>query len=200
MTELLQQLEHKITQHHNLYRFPLKAELWEDIFDQTINSFNSEWEGGGHSVGADVVSENNSLFSKGSRLQLKSGDYNPKNNTVKWNGHRTTKHKTIEDKIDFISQNHYDYYVMLMRNKKDWKQGNKIYYLLMFESSKIDYSSLTWTEKYSKQNNITGWKGVGINQPYSGEINISMSHQLWTTCDVNYLGTPYKIEVKNETI
>ena len=195
MNQLLQQLEQKITQHHNLYRFPLKAELWEDIFDQTINSFNSKWEGGGHSVGADVVSENNSLFQKGSRLQLKSGDYNPKNNTVKWNGHRTTKHKTIDEKIDFISQNHYDYYVMLMRNKKDWKMGHKIYYLLMFESNKIDYSSLIWFEKHSKQNNLTGWKGMGTTQPYTAEINISMSHQLWTTSDVSYLGIPHKIEI-----
>ena len=196
MNQLLQQLEQKITQHHNLYRFPLKAELWEDIFDQTINSFTSKWEGGGHSVGADVVSENNSLFLKGSRLQLKSGEYNPKQNTVKWNGHRTTKHKTIEEKVDFISQNHYDYYVMLMRNKKDWKEGKKIYYLLMFESNKIDYSSLTWFEKHSKQNNLTGWKGMGTTQPYLAEINISMSHQLWTTSDVGYLGTPYRLEIK----
>ena len=195
MEQLLQQLEQKITQHHNLYRFPLKAELWEDIFDQTINSFTSDWEGGGHSVGADVVSENNSLFQKGSRLQLKSGDYNPKNNTVKWNGHRTTKHKTIEEKVDFISKNHYDYYVMLMRNKKDWKEGKKIYYLLMFESSKINYSSLIWFEKHSKQNNLTGWKGMGTTQPYTAEINISMSHQLWTTSDVSYLGIPHKIEI-----
>ena len=196
MEQLLQQLEQKITQHHNLYRFPLKAELWEDIFDQTINSVTSDWEGGGHSVGADVVSENNSLFQKGSRLQLKSGDYNPKNNIVKWNGHRTTKHKTIEEKVDFISKNHYDYYVMLMRNKKDWKEGKKIYYLLMFESSKIDYSSLIWFEKHSKQNNLTGWKGMGTTQPYTAEINISMSHQLWTTSDVSYLGIPHKIEIK----
>ena len=46
----------------------------------------------------------------------------------------------------------------------------------------------------AQQMNLTGWKGVG-NQPYHGEINISMSHQLWTTCDVSYLGTPYKIEI-----
>ena len=108
-------IKDKISQHHELYRFPVKAELWEDIFDQAINGKDSNWNGGGHSVGADVVSEGKDK----TRYQNKSGDINLNKNTIKWNGHRTTSHKTIDEKIDFISKSHYDKYVMLGRNKKD---------------------------------------------------------------------------------
>ena len=197
--KLIQQIQEKLTQHHNLYRFPVKAELWEDIFDQVINPNSDKWEGGGHSVGADVIAENDlkyGIFSKNSRIQMKSGDINFKNQTIKWNGHRTTTHKTIDEKIDFISQNHYDYFVMLGRDKKDWKNGNKIYYLIIFESSKIDYKKLNWEEKMSKDNSkVTGWKGTNDTLSYSAEINKSMSDQLWTTSELNYLGNVHKIEV-----
>ena len=93
-----------LNQHHKLYRFPVKAELWEDIFDQSINGWDSKWEGGGHSVGADVISEDVDR----TRYQNKSGSININKNIIKWNGHRTTTHKTIEDKINFISKPHYD--------------------------------------------------------------------------------------------
>jgi hypothetical protein len=193
--ELSKQLKEKLEQHHNLYRFPCKAEQWEDIFDQCINPESSTWVGGGHSVGADVISENGLLFEQNSRLQNKSGEINFKQGTLKWNGHRTTKHKTLDEKIEFISSDHYDYYVMLARDKKDWEIGNKIYYLIIFNSNKIDYSSLKWSEKYGKNGNLTGYKGVG-NGNYSAEINKSMSDQLWTTANLSYLGDYYKIEIK----
>ena len=69
---LINNITKKITQHHKLYRFPVKAELWEDIFDQVINGIDSEWEGGGHSTGADVISEGEDE----TRYQNKSGDIN----------------------------------------------------------------------------------------------------------------------------
>ena len=96
--KILNQIEQKLKQHHELYRFPVKAELWEDIFDQVINGKNSNWNGGGHSSGADVISEN----SDGTLYQNKSGDINFNKGTIKWNGHRTTSKKTIDEKIKFI--------------------------------------------------------------------------------------------------
>jgi len=193
--ELSKQLEEKLQKHHELYRFPCKAEQWEDIFDQIINSVSSNWIGGGHSVGADVISENNKLFPKNTRIQNKSGEIDFEKKTLKWNGHRTTKHKTLDEKINFISSNHYDYYAMLARDKKDWKCGDKIYYLIIFKSTKIDYSSLDWSEKYGKNNKLSGWKGNG-NPNFSAEINKAMSDQLWTTSNLDYIGETYKIHIK----
>ena len=67
--DMVKNIKNKITQHHKLYRFPVKAELWEDIFDQVINGKDSNWSGGGHSVGADVISEGDDK----TRYQNKSG-------------------------------------------------------------------------------------------------------------------------------
>jgi len=193
--KLSEKIKEKLEKHHELYRFPCKAEQWEDIFDQCINSSSSNWKGGGHGVGADVISETDNIFEINSRLQNKSGELDLIKGILKWNGHRTTKHKTLNDKLNFISSNHYDYYVMLSRDKNDWKMGNKIYYLIIFKSDKIDYLSLNWTKKYDKNNNLTGWRGNG-NSNYSAEINKSMSDQLWTTANLNYLGETYKIHIK----
>jgi hypothetical protein len=180
-----------IEKHHKLYRFPVKAELWEDIWDQTINGWDSNWNGGSHSSGADVIFEDKDEI----RFQNKSGAINLDKNTVRWNGHRTGKHKTIQDKIDFISQNLYDKYVMLGRNKKEWDSGIKRYYLLMFNSDKIDYTKLDWKEIFNKDNKITGWNGTSSDVPYTAKISKSMSDQLWTESDIDYLGKLYTIDI-----
>ena len=181
-----------MNKHHKLYRFPVKAELWEDIFDQSINGWDSNWEGGGHSVGADVISEG----SDKTKYQNKSGAINLNKNIIKWNGHRTTSHKTIEEKVDFISKPHYDKYVMLGRNKKDWDNDIKKYSLIIFDVEKIDYKSLNWEPTYSKNGSINGWAGNNDNLPYSAKISKATSHQLWTECDIDYLGNFIDIIVK----
>ncbi len=202
---IINKITDKIEQHHKLYRFPVKAELWEDIFDQVLNGWDSSWDGGSHSTGADVVSEGKDK----TRYQNKSGDVNLNKGTIKWNGSRTTSKKTIEEKIDFISQPHYDKYVMLGRNKKDWKQDIKRYYLLVFDASLIEYDKLNWVESFGKDGKVNGWKGDVVaqmekewpsmtsdkNLPYKASISKSMSDQLWTECDINYLGKPIEIVI-----
>mgnify|MGYP003138168979 CR=1 FL=1 len=177
---IINKITDKIEQHHKLYRFPVKAELWEDIFDQVLNGWDSSWDGGSHSTGADVVSEGKDK----TRYQNKSGDVNLNKGTIKWNGSRTTSKKTIEEKIDFISQPHYDKYVMLGRNKKDWKQDIKRYYLLVFDASLIAQMEKEWPSMTSDK-----------NLPYKASISKSMSDQLWTECDINYLGKPIEIVI-----
>lgn len=190
----INELTNKLKQHHDIYRFPVKAELFEDIFDTVINGNNTTWVGGGHSVSADVVCNTTNT-----KFQLKSGELDKNKNTIKWNGHRTTKFKTIQEKIDFISSHKVDKYVMLARDKKDWDKGNKKYYLLCFESDKIDYSKLSWQEKMGRKGDPTGWKGTSYDNnnstPYSAEINKSMSDQLWTTCSLSYLCDPIEINI-----
>jgi hypothetical protein len=189
-SKTLKQVKEKLKIHHTLYRFPVKAELWEDIFDQCINGDCSDWIPGGHDVGTDVLCE-----TTGTRYQNKGGEVNLKKGTITWSGHRTTSHRTINDKIKFISQKHCDEYVMLARNKKEWVNGNKIYYLISFNSSKIDYSKLKWSETYSKTGKLTGWVGVNDKLPYSAKISLSMSAQLWTECSIDYLENIKKITI-----
>ena len=54
---LINCLESKITEFHKVIRYPLKAEYFEDIFDQCINPNGSNWVGGGHQSGADTMDE-----------------------------------------------------------------------------------------------------------------------------------------------
>jgi len=83
----------------------------------------------------------------------------------------------------------------LGRNKKDWKQGIKRYYLLVFDASLIGYEKLDWVESFGKDGKVNGWKGGGLSEslPYKASISKSMSDQLWTECDIDYLGT--KVEI-----
>jgi hypothetical protein len=189
-SKTLKQVKEKLKIHHTLYRFPVKAELWEDIFDQCINGDCSDWIPGGHDVGTDVLCE-----TTGTRYQNKGGEVNLKKGTITWSGHRTTSHRTINDKIKFISQKHCDEYVMLARNKKEWVNGNKIYYLINFNSSLIDYSKLNWSETYSKKGKLSGWVGKNDKLPYSAKISLSMSAQLWTECSIDYLENIKKITI-----
>jgi hypothetical protein len=52
---LINCLKSKLMKHHELYRVPVTAGNWEDIWDQCINPRGSNWIGGGHQSGADTI-------------------------------------------------------------------------------------------------------------------------------------------------
>ena len=82
---------------------------------------------------------------------------------------------------------------MLGRNKKDWDNGVKKYSLITFDADSIDYKALDWKPTYGRGGNINGWSGTNDNLPYSAKITKATSDQLWTECDLDYLGE--KIEI-----
>jgi hypothetical protein len=188
---MIEQIKKKLLQHHMLYRYPVKAELWEDIFDQIINPKSKTWNMGSHSTGADVV-----CGTTGIRYQNKSGTI--KNNILRWSGHRTTKHETLEEKIQFISSDHCDQYVMLARDSKEWSCGIMKYYFITFDASIIDYTRLTWTPTLNrKKTKVTGWKGNTDN--YEAKIIRGASDQLWTWANLSYLGNIHPIIIEYDT-
>ena len=96
--ELSKQLEEKLKKNTTNYiDFLVETrKQWEDIFDQCINPKYSSWVGSGPRCwAADVISENGILFEQNMRIQNKSGQIDFKKGTLKWNGHRTTKHKNF---------------------------------------------------------------------------------------------------------
>jgi len=161
-----------IKNHHSIYRHPVKALQWEDIFDRALNGPNSDWNSKSHSTGADVVDN-----SSGLRYQNKSGIIDLKNNILLWNGHRTTKYKDLESKLNFITKKKYDVYCFLARDKK-FEENNKYYYI-QIPVEAIDYSSLNWEE--TKQ----GFEGSSEN--IKAKIVRSMSDQLWTYCNFDFI-------------
>lgn len=187
-------LKNKLIKHHELYRFPVKAELWEDIWDQCINPKGSKWIGGGHQSGADTIDENLNIS-----YQNKSGQI--EGNYVKITSHRTKKYPSLEEKLEFISKKHCDKYVLLSRNEQEWKNGIKAYYLMIFDSNLIDFHSLNWSKYILKTGKKKGEHNggyIGNGDPLKFSANIDgpgSSNQLHISINIDYIGGYTKIIV-----
>ena len=189
---LIDCLKKKIIKHHELYRYPVKAELWEDIWDQCINPNGSKWKGGGHQSTADTHDETLKVS-----YQNKSGQID--GHYVNITSHRTKKHITFEEKLEFISQNHCDKYVLLSRDENEWKNNIKAYYLMIFDSNLLDFHSLEWvphilkTGKKKGEHN-GGYIGNGDPQKFTARIDgPGSSNQLHIKINIDYIGGYTKI-------
>ena len=180
---IIENLTAKLKKHHKLYRFPCKAELFEDLLAQTLKEVTPDkavlWSAGSHASGADITW--NTI-----RIQNKSGNFNLKKGIIKFNGSRTTKYKKLEEKIDFLSKDKYDLYVLLGREKK-FNIDSPKYIFMWFDAKKLDYRNLTWEEKEKH------WEGQGEN--FSCRIVRSMSDQLWVESKISYLGEVNEIQL-----
>ena len=63
----------------------------------------------------------------------------------------------------------------------------------MFDASLIGYEKLDWVESFGKDGKVNGWKGDNKKLSYKASIHKPMSDQLWTECDIDYLGTKAEI-------
>jgi len=193
-TMLMNCLKTKLTKHHELYRYPVKAEYWEDIWDQCINPCGSNWIGGGHQAGADTRDGINNIS-----YQNKSGQI--KEDSVEITSHRLAKQAgpTFEDKLNFISKKHCDKYVLLSRDEKDWKNNIKSYNLMIFDSKLLDFRSLEWSEHIpskgkNKGKHNGGYIGKGDSERFSARIDgPGSSNQLHISININYVGGCHKI-------
>ena len=195
---LVNSIKEKLTMHHKLYRTPVKDVYLEDIFDQCINPNNSTWKPNGHQSGADTKQETEQLIEC---YQNKSGQLLENKTKVRISSHRTSKYKTLDDKIDFISKKHCDKYVLLSRDEKEWEVGKKIYYLMIFDSSLFDFKNMNWSDKITTKGKNKGQQNGGFigndtNNHYRAEIlNASTSNQLWIIANIDYIGGFAKIDV-----
>lgn len=183
--QLIPVLTKRINAYHKLFRLPLTAEQWEETLHRAFKDIgqNTTWKPDrSHVVGEDMrlVGLDNS------RISCKSGQFitprNLKKKCVEFNGSRTTRQKTIEDKIAHLCNNHDDYYFLLAKTKP----FNKKYKLLVFPSSICKVNQLKWTlTENGKQ-----YKGVGL---FNARIVESMSWQLWTALPLDMI--PYQFDI-----
>jgi hypothetical protein len=191
---LINDIHEKLKEHHSLYRFPAKAEYLEDIWDQCINPKGSDWKGGGHQSGADTIHDQSKT-----RYQNKSGQII--NNRVHITSHRLAKQETFEDKLNFISRNHCDKYVLFSRDEKDWDSNNKSYNLMIFDSKLLDFNSLEWSEHIPTRGKNKGtWNGgyIGKGDPLKFEATIDgpgTSNQLKISINIDYIGGLKKLSI-----
>jgi hypothetical protein len=175
-----------ISKHHELYSTSVKAEQWEEILFKALteNNVSASWDSGSHKVGEDIkTKEFGRISCKGGAL--KKSKY--KNESLTISGSRTTSYKTLDSKIEYLSNNHDDYYFCLAKYSKDIDSGNYHYKLIAFPSKLIKPNNLKWKEKGK---NFCA-EGIGITQT----IQTSMSGQLWTVLDVSLTSYQYDITV-----
>lgn len=183
----------KLRVHHMLYRLPAISEFLEELIAETLkdNGLENDWKPNrSHAVSKDLSLVDGKSFS------IKSGIYDPKLGTLKFSGSRLGKHGNLESMVDSINTTHADYYVCLAKAEEDWqnipdKADEKVYYLFVFESSKLDYSG-QWGIRESKKG---GFKYVYDVPGLHAKIVPSMSHQLWTTVDSSLIGEPERLVI-----
>jgi len=162
-----------LASHHEIYQSPCKGVLLEELFCIASKSvgYHSDWKpNGSHQIGKDQ-----SLG--GIAISNKSGEHRKRKKdgkiTLKITGSRTSKFKTLEDKLFFLSEKRYDYTICCARNHRDWNKNKKIYHLIALPH--IDYTSeeFTWKPqlkdngeekdqqwKTDNNKNITAWIGA----------------------------------------
>ena len=167
LKNLEKSLETRIKRYHEDFSLCLMAEQWEEVLYRAMKDvgLKPDWENDrSHKTGEDIYEKSIG------RISCKSGALSK--DSVKFNGSRTTRYKTLEEKLEFLSSDHDDYYFMLAKDKKDIAKKDFKYKILIFPSSICKANKLSWIET----NN--GYKGSG---EFDALISTSMSGQLWTT-------------------
>jgi hypothetical protein len=185
-------LEYRMQEHHELYCCKCKAEYLEEHFAYALteSGYGTDWKPDfSHKVGKDQTTNS------GVRCSNKSGTYIIKNKHLIINGSRTTKYKTLNEKLNFLSKNHQDYiFCMATTNEKIW---NNKYYFIVLDSNKLDYHNQTWSETYGiikNKGELSGWECQ--SDYYSAKISKSMSDQLWTEIYPELFEYTYEITVQ----
>ena len=178
--DVLENIKTKIKIHHQLYQtLTIKDKYWECILAQSFidANFTCNWNPESHVVGKDIVVEG----LKHERISCKSGTWSylkRKNRLGQLNisSYRTTKYKTIEEKLNHIDSNHED--IMYSLSSTFFKSKKK-YILTIFTPPK--FKKLTWAAHTTKKNRIV-YKSTKLDGVIA-KINSTQSDQLWYKLD-----------------
>ena len=160
-----------IIKHHNIYDWVIiNGIIHEEIFFKACLAagFFAEWTCGSHKPGSDVTVIVNKLHEY--LISCKGGKINKKNESVTISSHRTTEHKTIEEKMSFLNDIvHQDGHCSLIyMGEHEYR-----YYWIPNNICKID----NFIKKIGPKGGVY-WGGSN-DFNVSGRIAKSMSDQLW---------------------
>jgi len=192
MQTLIPAVQDQVNLHHSLYSGPCKAEFWEELCSKAlINSkIGSDWKPDyNHKVGKDQTT------SLGIQISNKSGTI--KGDKVEISGSRLTKHKTLREKLLFITQKSSDYIFSLATDKAEWARGHRRYYFCVIDSAIFNFYDELWLgsygEKGAHKGDLVGW--FCETAKYSAKISRAMSDQLWTTVKLDACEMVHEITV-----
>lgn len=165
-------LKESILDYYKTFSFPLKAEMLENVICNCLYEKNIDfkWNCGSHSSGCDILLPN-------TNLAVKSAIQN--NNFITISANRTTKYKTIEDKLNFLKivNSNLTYFVLLRKEEKNIINNS----ILVFKSNLLKINEFSFIKSkndllaQSKDNNVFC------------KIVASMSDQVWFFINPNYL-------------
>lgn len=183
-----------LTQHHSLYSGKCKSENWEELCSKALilSGLGSDWKpNANHNVGKDQMTN------CGLRISNKSGKLNKENTILEISGSRLTSHKTLEEKLKFLSHKHEDFILCLASKDEDWNIGKKIYYFIIIDSKNLNYEEAIWEDMISTRSKnigkITGHKCKGVG--FSAKILNTMSHQIWTKIESSLYKEFYELVI-----
>jgi len=189
LVDLVPHLTRRIRLYHEMFSQALQAEQWEEVLARSFQDvgIQSTWTPTfSHKIGEDM----RLCGFADSRISCKSGQLSnsmtPKRKCVKFNGGRSTKFVTLEEKLAHFSASHDDYYFLLSKNPK----FDRTYKLIVFPSSLCRVNALEWT--MSVKGNA--WNGLG---EFNATISKAMSDQLWTTLPLDMIEHIHDIDCSN---
>lgn len=167
-------MSHFLTYHHELYSsVRCKDVMLEELISKSLKKFGiaNEWLYGSHNIVTDIVLQTNE------NVSIKSGVWNQKQNTLTFSGSRLGSYPTLEQKHAHIMETKPDFYIF----------GSKPVYPQNIEEHEYAFFVLTGEEiNYSTPDQwVDGLAPSLHNENISAEIRPSMSHQLWTTVNMN---------------
>jgi len=161
-------ITNKIEQHHILYKQNVCKDTYlEELFSQCFNEMgHTNYYSLSHDSKKDLIICAN-------LIQIKSGRLSD-DDVLEVSSSRTTKHKTMKEKTEWLKENKPDLYIMLstdIRGSKRQKPKNaKRYYLIVIDPSKLSFDG-NWEDKGS----FLVKKDLNVEY----KINKGLSEQLW---------------------
>ena len=178
-------LEQEIISYSGIRKFPIKGELWEEISVDALKSvgLKVEWEAGSHGSGADIF-----LPDSGEGISNKSGKITRTKTTGKnelsISSYRTTKYKTLEEKLNFFDGDGKNFSKYLVLTREENKETRK-YSVILIDAAKVSAKALKWSKKIGKTGKQTGWHGYDEKLGIKMNIQKAMSDQFWIYLDLN---------------
>jgi len=191
MNNLVMMIKKNIKTFHTVLRQPITGTIWEEILANSFSDigYATTWKpDNSHKIGEDmrIVDFTNSRISckSGVRKNNRSHNLGP---CVEYSGSRTTSFKTLEEKLEHLSKNHYDYQFMLSKNDK----FDGTYKLIIIRSDMCNVTDLEWEP--NKNGNPNDYVSK-VGGPFKGVITGSMSGQLWVTVPLKRVSHMFDIQ------
>ena len=152
MSRIALELRDILTKYHSILESQPKGEILEEILSRALYNagVKSDWlPDCNHGVGKDLT-----LESSGERISIKTGKIKVwktrPNRNLTFSGSRLTSHASLPEKIKFLSHKKEDSYMLLTSCEND-SPGPRIYELITFHTSLLDYKNAPWrTRNHSK--------------------------------------------------